>query len=1110
MVGVASTGSSSPLDKFEHLKSTFKPSMSRERQMSASFVAESLFHGISGLINDNEEIELEGSHLEEELSKFLANRNHEYIIDDCVRLHLLLEVSEATTSSPVGSVVREILMKYQPYLSFLPTYPGVIRGNFSSLAIRQTDDYFQKQDCYLFTWKCADENHKAKLRRDLDVSNSALSPFYKTLGFGDHEVIHKMIKWMGEFLEQKLPTTHGPSQANEIFRDILGTAHPVFGTPLEYAYLRYSSEPFADPTERSLTPQHVKIMEILLSREPEIVTRNTAFRNSCPAMVRLDQTFHNALKEKKLEVVETIIVHAPQGFLREDVIIMQLENPSEIGPTTPGSNVLKTLAELLLDLWCENQKVTPNIGNVIIKHDQMQLWKRLPVLSRLREPGIEADIALELLETAFEYKRANFTREILTLFPNVFDTNHALTLVKDGLYDIWELETVKESLKSLRTVNQRLTDDLLVLAIQYKRGKIVQDLLEENQSLALSRSDAPPGYDWKPEEEDVGIYPLWHNNCMFNTPDQGWQERTDRDDPERLNIKTVDQLCFDISLFNSKSYPLEKFARSLPKLTNLPQGALISHSYESVLRYAAFPALGFDIEDDWRGHRSRERDEVFMILRWLRDENKVEEILKLCVLDRMYNPHDEHCIAKYVHEFRVRFLDWRCLELAISVFEEGRGDSVRVIHLYSSGKRATVTHWLGEDGIQSLPNLEEAKIYLIKEAMSQSGMNTIKGVLEKGIILLRAKRPELVCTFEETSWNEQPSRNKSSLSDIARRSVPRLSPFISNYRDHVYDRASRKEQFRPTKVAIIDNGIMNIDPRKYALESPSQQSSETNDPNHYQGGFHRVVKGQSFVDENYTMSSWSFSSDPHGTQMMNLICAIDPCCEVYVAKVVEGRHGIVSDRLARAIQWAISQEVDIISMSLACYEEDTKVNKAVQDADLKGILVLCSAHDEGLNIERTWPACLGETITFAASNQFGRVTHNMRTDAYDFCLHATEIFAGNVPFMQFEEYVSGSSVATAIGAGLSSLIISCHYLANDNRPRHESKWKRDIIKKILEGMQTSPQGSKYVHLDNFCEIAKTIAGGSRAPFDDVLKKHFNVAGDLLGGRELITTSRAGN
>ncbi|KAI8945698.1 hypothetical protein F4801DRAFT_584162 [Xylaria longipes] len=100
---------------------------------------------------------------------------------------------------------------------------------------------------------------------------------------------------------------------------------------------------------------------------------------------------------------------------------------------------------------------------------------------------------------------------------------------------------------------------------------------------------------------------------------------------------------------------------------------------------------------------------------------------------------------------------------------------------------------------------------------------------------------------------------------------------------------------------------MNIDPLRSVFESQSQQkpsfakpepgiNSEGNDPNHHQGGFHRVIKGPSFVDENYTMGSRSFSSDPHGTQMMNLICAIDPCCENHPVCAVHAVPGNTAPR----------------------------------------------------------------------------------------------------------------------------------------------------------------------------------------------------------------------
>jgi hypothetical protein len=61
----------------------------------------------------------------------------------------------------------------------------------------------------------------------------------------------------------------------------------------------------------------------------------------------------------------------------------------------------------------------------------------------------------------------------------------------------------------------------------------------------------------------------------------------------------------------------------------------------------------------------------------------------------------------------------------------------------------------------------------------------------------------------------------------------------------------------------------------------------------------RIKQGRSFVDDDFQLSPWLFASDPHGTQMANLICAIDPACELHVAKVTDGRNGITPHRVAR-------------------------------------------------------------------------------------------------------------------------------------------------------------------------------------------------------------------
>ncbi|KAJ3577481.1 hypothetical protein NPX13_g3087 [Xylaria arbuscula] len=1130
---VVSDGALPIFENIESLKSDFEHGRAQEWSRftnPASQIAESLSSGIQKLVDENSEV-FANILCTEQLSKFLANESNEYIVDDCVRFYLLRYITDPTTpptdlpTSQAFTALKRILIESQPQLSFLPTDPKIIKGDFSALEAIETETNSNMQNGHLFSWNCSNESHKKSVSRGLKVSAyQYLSPFYHALKSGDLELVKLMVESMDKFLMEELPKHDSIHTADGIISSILGTDRPRWGTPLEYTYESFITPDTAEVSATSPLPQHLGIIEYLLKQDPTLVTRKIAHENLNSSKSRQDNTFRTALDDLQLVIVRLILKYAPQDFLRENDIIEELSRGRKIQDTR--------LETLFIEFWCRTRKLTLGIGNEIIKHDRIHIWELPSISSRIQDARDDTEMMRELLKTAVNHRRPKFVEKILRLIPGTFDTDLAREVVKCGLLNIWKLPSVIDARKSLLDSEVGLAGDLLVLAIQNKEVEFVEDLLKNDQSLAVQRSDVAPEHHWALQDErDVGIYPLWHNNYMVsNDGKNGWQKRMDRRDPDRISIskvlvhaciretkslrklcdifryshQTVDTLSFDISLFNSSKFSLSEFAQSLPTQASLPHDAQISHHFQSVLHSAAFPTLVPDRPDDWRGQPSSEHEEVFQCLQWLQEQNKVEEILRLRVPDRIYNPHDEHAIAEWVKTFRVQVLDWKRLDLAISAFEDSSGDSIREIHLYSSGRRATITHWLGSDGIQSLHNIRKARIYLIKEAMSQQGMEKMKEVLKRGITSLKRSRPEIDCEFEEKSWNERPSQIKSTLSDIAKRAVPRLSSFIKQYHDHVYNKLAKKEHFRPTKVAIIDNGIMNINPMKNNSESTHQKMPgiSTNTTDNREGGFHRVVNGQSFVDEDSTMMPWSFASDPHGTQMMNLICAIDPCCEIFVAKVVVGKQGIISERVARAIQWAIDQEVDIISMSLACYENDESVNDAVIKADTQGILVLCSAHDEGLNVPQAWPARLDETITFAASNEFGGVTRN-RSDAYDFCLRATDIFAGSVPFMEYDECVSGSSVATAIGAGLSSLVISCHYLANDNRPKRAQKWKKEMVKRVLEETALSNPGSKYVNVDNFCGVDKNIDEFSPFFFEDtILNQNFKVwEGNKLGSKE---------
>ncbi|EHK20593.1 uncharacterized protein TRIVIDRAFT_154318, partial [Trichoderma virens Gv29-8] len=324
----------------------------------------------------------------------------------------------------------------------------------------------------------------------------------------------------------------------------------------------------------------------------------------------------------------------------------------------------------------------------------------------------------------------------------------------------------------------------------------------------------------------------------------------------------------------------------------------------------------------------------------------------------------------------------------------------------------------------------------------------------------------------------------------------------------------KMENYRPTRIAIIDNGIMNV-PHTFRIQAngaisskPLSQSGKgltrwgtdsrmsgvdsndtnlTNQSGHHKTLWDRIRGGRSFADDDFQLSPWMFASDPHGTQMANLICAIDPTCELYVAKVTDGRFGITPERVSRAIRWAKDMDVDIISMSFTILESSEGLKKSLSDAAKKDIILLCSAPDEGARVSVAWPAASDHTITIAACDEYGMEFRGMNSH-YEWKLHGENIAAGTVPFLESAECVTGSSVATAIAAGLSSLVFSCYRLVHG---MEKGRYMRmEIIKKHFQHMQ-SAKDSKYVLLEKFGNIDAKIREGEPIDSESIIKQGFS-------------------
>ena len=133
----------------------------------------------------------------------------------------------------------------------------------------------------------------------------------------------------------------------------------------------------------------------------------------------------------------------------------------------------------------------------------------------------------------------------------------------------------------------------------------------------------------------------------------------------------------------------------------------------------------------------------------------------------------------------------------------------------------------------------------------------------------------------------------------------------------------------------------------------------------------------------------------------------------------------------------MSKGVDIISMSFTMSESRPELKKVIQRAENAGIVMMCSNHDEGANLKASYPAQYKpSTWVVTACDEYGFTPRERKLPTGEgyYMLQGLNVAAGVVPFLESNDRISGSSVATAIASGLSSLILSCARL-NTCNPR---------------------------------------------------------------------------
>ncbi|KAI1123723.1 hypothetical protein F5Y10DRAFT_285770 [Nemania abortiva] len=445
------------------------------------------------------------------------------------------------------------------------------------------------------------------------------------------------------------------------------------------------------------------------------------------------------------------------------------------------------------------------------------------------------------------------------------------------------------------------------------------------------------------------------------------------------------------------------------------------------------------------------RTDIVFIFSWLRSKG-VEKILQVIVDDLGPRAHGDEAIEASTKGFGVEVWNWKKVDLCAEVIVIA-APTVRVAHMYWTGNNAVLRSWCDVGGLRKLKDLRSLYVHVQQGLDSHARTKENMSYFEDQ---MKAARPNIEITWDGLQLLQETSTSTASAEPAKRATQPSQHDWIrcmTEFRKLLYDaentfsrienRKIEEEINEPIKVALIDDGV-NIN----ELE-------------------HTPIGGRSFCPRNEDKSRnfpYYVSSSGHGTVMASQIYRICPRVQLYVLKLEDypdehGNRQITARSAAQAIRAAVGRGVHIISMSWTLEApSDERVradlDSAIASAVRRGILLFCSASDGGAREDVSYPATAAPGRAFRIGGAYASGTTDPdvgSTSRIDFTLPGNNVevassLAGNrlggtgAGGGEAFKYRTGSSVATALAAGLAALILYCVQvrllLAPDDEKKH--------------------------------------------------------------------------
>ncbi|KAH7020453.1 hypothetical protein EDB80DRAFT_561533 [Ilyonectria destructans] len=445
----------------------------------------------------------------------------------------------------------------------------------------------------------------------------------------------------------------------------------------------------------------------------------------------------------------------------------------------------------------------------------------------------------------------------------------------------------------------------------------------------------------------------------------------------------------------------------------------------------------------------------------------VRNILRLCVEDREQPSHTDATIeialqgreslappteGRSSRPISIENWDWRKPDLSIDVIIFA-APTVEHVNLYWSGNQAVLRAWGCREGIPRLHTTTGGRLKKVT-VHAAPGLET----RERMDNVLRRFQKELRNNMSAELEVKIKHRMEGLLSklDANEEATDSASGQVAE-QQHVW--VKRMEEFRSALNQIPGLTEMKAKRIKVALIDDGVDLSNLDTYN----GIVRATGLSYCLPERGSERPWHRSSHGHGTIMANMIVRINPWVSLYIMRVQDGAsqdggRTIYAESAARAIQGAVDLGVNIISMSWTVKQKIAsastppavsqtldenggdrsnteamviqKLEDAIDAAAKAKILMFCSASDDiQAGAMDTLPYRKQPGYIFrigAALAQGQRDPNSEDKDNIEYFFPGNQVAeAWNPRSAGTVKYHDGSSVGTALAAGLASLIMWC-------------------------------------------------------------------------------------